>query len=234
MSFQEILDKFAKGFSQIFTGLPSNIGTILASPMTIITLIGLAVIILVLLKAVKTKFDVRMITTIAIALALSVVLSLFKIYQLPQGGSVTLASMVPILLVAYIYGPGVGMLTGFIYGLLTLLINPYILQPVQVLFDYPLPFLCLGIAGFLRTKKLQRSLGAAIAIFLAFVCHVVSGVAFYASYAPAGMSPLVYSIVYNGAYMLPDAIICIIVLYFLPVDRIIRVINKPTMNRKTT
>lgn len=223
MSFQEILNKFVTGFSQIFIGLPSNIGTILASPMTIVTIIGLAVIILVLLKARKTKFDVRMITTIAIALALSVVLSLFKIYQLPQGGSVTLASMVPIILIAYIYGPGVGMLTGFIYGLLTLLINPYILQPVQVLFDYPLPFLCLGIAGFFPKKRL---LGAIIAIFFRFVCHVISGVAFYGSYAPAGMSPLVYSIVYNGSFLLPDTIICLVVLYFLPIDRIIKNVNK--------
>ena len=74
------------------------------------------------------------------------------IYHFPQGGGVTLGAMVPILLLSYIYGPLVGMLSGFLFGILSLFFNPYIMHPIQVLFDYPLPFAVLGLAGFFASK----------------------------------------------------------------------------------
>ena len=158
-----------------------------------------------------------MITRIAIALALATVLKIFRIYHLPQGGSITLGSMVPILIIAFLYGPLIGSLTGFIYGIITLFMDPFILSPVQVLFDYPLPFLVLGVAGFFKNKKI---LGAFIAIFLRFVCHFISGVAFFGSYAPEGMSTVIYSLTVNGSFIAIEGLICLIIIKFLPFERI--------------
>ncbi|MDI6617991.1 MAG: energy-coupled thiamine transporter ThiT [Clostridiales bacterium] len=207
-----------KGFSFI-----KNISEIFSHPVSLIALIGVIILIFVLLHTRKVKLDTKTIAYIGVALALSTILSLIKLYQFPQGGSVTLGAMVPILLMAFLYGPEVGFLTGFLYGIITLIIEPYILHPVQVLFDYPLPFMALGIAGYFKDKKL---LGTIIAIFLRFVCHVISGVVFFAQYAPKGMSPLIYSIGYNGSYLGIDAIICIAIISVLPLKRIYYIINK--------
>ena len=138
-----------------------NFIDILSHPTSIAALFGLIILILATLRVRKVKFTTKIITQIGITLALSTVLSLLKIYQLPQGGSVTFGEMVPILLIALFYGPEMGFLTGFLFGIITLMINPYILQPVQVLFDYPLPFMALGIVGFFRNKWL---LGTIISI----------------------------------------------------------------------
>ena len=86
-------------------------------------------------------------------MALATILDMFKLTKLPNGGSVTLGAMVPIILMALLYGPEVGFLTGFLYGLIKLILGPYILHPLQVLFDYPLPFMALGLAGYFKTTK---------------------------------------------------------------------------------
>ncbi|ETJ29276.1 hypothetical protein Q604_UNBC16179G0001, partial [human gut metagenome] len=92
-------------------------------------------ILLLLIKAKNIKFNPKMSAMIGLTLALTTILDLLKIYHFPQGGGVTLASMVPIILISYIYGPLVGMLTGFLFGILSLFFNPYMLHPIQVLFD---------------------------------------------------------------------------------------------------
>jgi thiamine transporter len=121
------------------------------------------------------------------------------------------------------YGPLVGFLTGFLYGIITLFMDPYILHPVQVLFDYPLPFLALGLAGFFKQNKL---LGTSVAIFGRFICHFISGVAFFGSFAPEGMSPIVYSLFVNGLLVGVEGIICLVIIKFLPIDRIVKATNK--------
>jgi thiamine transporter len=101
--------------------------------------------------------------------------------------------------------------------------DPYILHPVQVLFDYPLPFLALGLAGFFKQNKL---LGTSVAIFGRFICHFISGVAFFGSFAPEGMSPIVYSLFVNGLLVGVEGIICLVIIKFLPIDRIVKATNK--------
>lgn len=195
---------------------------ILSHPTSIAALLGLMILIFATLRVRKVKFTTKIITQIGIALALSTVLSLLKIYQLPQGGSVTFGDMIPILLIALFYGPEMGFLTGFLYGIITLMINPYILQPIQVLFDYPLPFMALGLVGFFRNKWL---LGTIISIFARFLCHFISGVVFFASYAPKGTSPVIYSIVYNASFLSIDAIICIVIMSVLPIKKLYKIAN---------
>ena len=219
MSLKEIFSEFFTKISEIFTSLPQNVSEIMNSPLSLLTLIAFAIILVLMLKAKKIKFNPKMTAMIGLTLALTTILDLLKIYHFPQGGGVTLASMVPIILLSYIYGPLVGMLTGFLFGILSLFFNPYILHPVQVLFDYPLPYLALGIAGFFPNKRI---LGAVTAIFSRYFFHFISGVVFFGSFAPDGMSPWLYSLSVNGLLGLAEGAICIIVLCILPVDLLIK------------
>ncbi|MGG5461934.1 energy-coupled thiamine transporter ThiT [Clostridium sp. B9] len=220
MSFSEIINDFINSFSEINLG--GNFKEIITNPLTLLTLIACLLIFLLLIKSKDIKFDTKMITTIGIALALTTVLNMLKIYKFPQGGGITIGAMVPIILIAFAYGPLVGMLTGFLFGIISLFIDPYILQPVQVLFDYPLPYMALGVAGFFKNHKIS---GAIIAIFLRFVCHFISGVVFFGSYAPEGMSPIIYSLFVNGSLIGADGIICIIILTLLPINRLIKAMS---------
>lgn len=98
----------------------------------------------------------------ALMIACTLVLEQLRIFHMPQGGSVTLGGMVPLLLLAYREGPAVGMLGGGIYGLLNLLQDPFVVHPVQVLFDYPLPYMCMGLAAALpRHRVLSTALAFA-------------------------------------------------------------------------
>lgn len=214
----QIFKDWSEQFSKLFHNLPQNFQEIASNPLSIVTLIGCVLLLIVLVKAKKIKFTPQLIARIGIALALATILKLLRIYHFPQGGSITFGSMVPILLIAFIYGPQVGCLTGFLYGIITLIIDPYILHPVQVLFDYPLPFMALGLAGFFKDK---RYLGTALAVFLRFICHFISGVAFFASSAPQGMSPAIYSLAINGPIVGIEGVICLVIISVLPIKRII-------------
>lgn len=171
----------------------------------------------------RGKITTKILVSSSMLIALTFVLSFIKIYAMPQGGSVTLVAMLPLLLIAFAYGPAVGMLAGFVYGLLHFMISPYIVHPVQVLFDYPLPYLAMGIAGYFQQYRIA---GATAAMFTAFLCHVISGVVFFGSYAPAGMNPLYYSIIYNGSTLLPNLGLILLAIAVLPVGRLISILRK--------
>lgn len=203
--------------------LSKNFAEIFSHPTSLFALLGLILIILFIFKVKKVKFNTKLIAQIGIVLALSTILKIFRIYHLPQGGSITMGSMIPIILMALFYGPEVGFLTGFLYGLITLVLDPYILHPVQVLFDYPLPFIALGLAGYFKNNKI---LGTFIALFGRFICHFISGVVFFGSYAPKGMSPIIYSLAVNGLFMLVEGAICIIIIAILPVKQLSLIVNK--------
>lgn len=216
------LKESLEGLSQI--NLAENLNQIFAQPLGIVAVIALLIIMMVLVRAKKIKFTSRLITHIAVMLALAVVLDFLKIYRMPQGGSITLGGMVPIILISLWYGAEVGMLTGLLFGILSLILGPYVVHPVQLLLDYPLAFLALGTAGFFKSNKL---VGTSIAVLLRFICHVTSGVIFFASYSEGtGHTPLIYSILYNGSFLLVDAIICIVILYLIPIDRLMKNIQK--------
>lgn len=190
---------------------------ILKNPMAGAALIGVLLILFLLLHLRKIKLDARLITQIGMVLALATLIKIFRIYHLPQGGSVTLGSMVPILLMAVTYGPEIGFLTGFLFGVISFVLSPYVLHPVQVLFDYPLPFMALGLAGYFRNRVL---IGTAVAIAGRFICHFISGVAFFASYAPKGMSPVLYSLTVNGIFLGVEGAICLAIMGLLPLSQL--------------
>ena len=199
-----------------------NIFTIIENPTAIIALIGVLVLILFLLYSKKIKLTTKILINISLMLAFAMVLNYLRIYHFPQGGVVTLGGMIPLILISLRYGAGVGALAGFIFGLITILQDPFILHPIQVLFDYPLPFMAMGLAGFFREKIF---FGVIISFTGRFLCHFISGVIFFASYAPEGISPIIYSLTANATYMIPETIICCVILKFLPINRLLSAIK---------
>ncbi|WP_297713362.1 energy-coupled thiamine transporter ThiT [Clostridium sp.] len=208
--------------SNFLATMGENFKTLFSSPLTLITLIGCAILLIAFIKFKSLKFDSKLVARIGLAIALAFILDMLKIYTLPNGGgSISLGSMIPILLISFIYGPSIGLFTGFLFGVLKLIIDPYILNPIQVLFDYPLPFMAVGIAGFFKNKYL----GATLGMLLRFSCHFISGVIFFGSYAPAGMSPIVYSLAVNGFAVGGELLICLVLLAFLPIEKLIKTLK---------
>jgi thiamine transporter len=158
----------------------------------------------------------------AVMLGLATALSMVKLFQMPLGGSVTLCSMLPILLIAYKYGPKWGVGTGLTYGLIQLLLDlgkalAWGLTPTALatsfVFDYLVAFAMLGLAGVYGKGLKQYVAGMSTAVALRFVCHVIAGVTAYASWLPKEWQGhlFLYSLAYNGTFLLPDFAICLAV-----------------------
>ncbi|MCX8180944.1 MAG: energy-coupled thiamine transporter ThiT [Thermofilaceae archaeon] len=173
----------------------------------------------------KRSTKIRVIAEAAVLIALASVLSLYKIYRLPQGGSVTPASMVPILIFAVRRGLKYGVAAGLLFGLIRLYLGMYVVHPVQLLLDYPLAFGALGLAGLFKGKgDIKASVGgAALGIGGRFFSHWLSGVVFFAEYAPAGQHPAIYSAIYNGSYLGVEFIVSAVVMYMLAKAGVLKV-----------
>ncbi len=154
--------------------------------------------------------DTRVLTEAALAVALAFVLGFFVLFKMPFGGSVSL-EMIPLILLALRQGWKVGIVAGAAYGLLDLAIDPYVVHPVQFLLDYPLAFGALGLAGLFQPTARGAVLGATVAVLARFSFHFLSGVVFFASFAPEGFNPYLYSAAYNAAYLVPSLGIAIVV-----------------------
>lgn len=175
--------------------------------------VGVVLVCVVLLVALgfllrRLKLDTRTLVSASLCIALGFILSTLKFYQMPQGGSITPASMLPVMLFAWAFGPVPGIAAGVVYGALQLLQDFYVVHPAQLLLDYIFAFGALGLAGFFRKNLL---LGVLIAGLTRFVFHFISGVVFFGSFAPAGQSVFAYSLVYNASVVLPDTAICLII-----------------------
>lgn len=165
------------------------------------------------------RFNVRMITEGGMMIALSVILSYIKLYQLPNGGSVTAGSMIPLMIFAIRWGVGPGMLVGATYGLIDFILKPYFYHPLQFILDYPLAFGLLGLAGlgYLNNKSDgygKLSIGISLGVMGRAISHTLSGVIFFAEYA-GDQNPWVYSMVYNMTYLVPELIISLLVLMLI-------------------
>lgn len=144
----------------------------------------------------------------AVMIAAAVALSYIRLFKMPQGGSVTLGSMVPILLISLRHGTRWGVTAGVLTGLIQYLQDPYMAHPIQFLLDYPIAFGLLGLAGLARGRSwVVAAWLAPFALGGRFLAHVTAGAVFFAEYAPAGQNPWLYSIIYNGSYMLPELVI---------------------------
>ncbi|MCG1021896.1 energy-coupled thiamine transporter ThiT [Sutcliffiella horikoshii] len=155
----------------------------------------------------------------------------------PQGGSIAI-SMVPIFIMAFRWGLKGGILSGFVLGLLQIVTgNFYGVDPVQIFLDYIVAFVVLGFAGVVAKQVVNASkednlkkliLFVAVAIFLAcllrFSAHFVAGMIFFGHFAPEGQPVWLYSLIYNGSYMLPSFVVTTVVTVLLikTVPRIFR------------
>lgn len=158
------------------------------------------------------KLSIRQLTSCAMAIALGTILSNFKLIDFPWGGSATLLSMLVICLPGYWFGLGAGLMTGVAYGVLQLLIDPYVLYPLQLIVDYLLAFGALGLSGLFTNAKNGIFKGYLTGVLGRYVFAVISGWIFFGSYAWEGWPALPYSLVYNGIYIFAEAAITLIVL----------------------
>lgn len=164
---------------------------------------------------------VRVLAESGLSIALCVVLGLLSIWQMPQGGSVSLV-MLPLFVLSLRRGLLVGAAAGSLYGVVDFMLKPYFVHPVQLLLDYPVAFAACGLAGLLATswrqsagsgriaEGLWRAVlpGIALGSMARYVAHVLSGLVFFSSYAvEAGQAPLIYSAAYNS-FVLVSAVAC--------------------------
>lgn len=182
----------------------------------VVVIILLLIVIAALLRhrnaAKKAAFTTKQLVYSAAAIALAVVCSMIKLFEMPMGGSVTLLSMLFIVLIAYWYGPYVGIMTAVAYGLVQFVTEPIFYTIPQMLLDYPLAFGALGLAGFFHKKKWGLQIGYVVGVLGRFFFSTLSGIVFFAAYAPEGMSPVLYSVGYQASYLLPEMVVtlCII------------------------
>ena len=161
-------------------------------------------------------------TESAVMLAFASVLSVLKIIDMPYGGSVTAFSMLPLLIIAYRYGTRWGLLTAFTYGLIQMLLGMdnlayatgFVPVVMIILFDYLVAFVVLGLGGIFRRNGLSQgmslSLAAVFTGLLRYLCHVWTGCTVWAELSVPTTETLVFSLSYNGAYMLPEIIILVL------------------------
>ncbi|HAT83604.1 MAG TPA: hypothetical protein DCS37_01705, partial [Clostridiales bacterium] len=151
--------------------------------------------------------DTRSIVYGAISIALSFALSYAKLFELPQGGSVTFASLLPLMIYCCMFGTRRGLIVCTIYGVLQALQDPFIIHPMQFLLDYPLAFGLIGVSGIFMEKGLFKDkkvvaflLGGVLAVVLRYACHVCSGVFAFADYADLDKydTAIAYSMAYNS------------------------------------
>ena len=167
-------------------------------------------------KDIGTASATKSIAFAGVSVALSFALSYIKLFSLPQGGSVTLASMLPLIIYAYIFGARKGLFAGVIYGVLQCLQSPQIYQPMQVLLDYPIAFGAIGLAGivknlnFLKTPLVKFIFGASLACIGRYVAHFISGYYVFSSWAMEGYSALSWSLVYNLFVVAELAVILVV------------------------
>ena len=163
----------------------------------------------------------------AMMVALATVLSIFKIIDMPYGGSVTIASMLPMIILAYRQGVVWGLGSGLVYAAIQQLLGLSTLSYVTgwqsvlavIMLDYIVAFAVVGFGGiFRKLARTQRSAlmaGAGLVSLLRYVCHVIAGATVWVGLSIPNEAALIYSIGYNATYMLPEAIILIAVAYYL-------------------
>ena len=150
-------------------------------------------------------------------IALAFILSYIRLYRMPQGGSITPGSMLPIILYSIIFGPVAGITAGVSYGFLQFLQDGGVIHWAQLFLDYPLAFGFLGIAGMVpRNFNIRTRIvaGTLLAVIGRGAMHVLSGAIFFAEYA-GDANPWIYSIIYNGTFLSIEAGLAIVIAVML-------------------
>lgn len=164
-----------------------------------------AVIVPTFIFGKKHVSDTKSIVYGAMCIAMSFALSYIRFLELPQGGSITFASLVPMMIYSYMFGIRKGVLLGAVYGLFQFIQSPWFYHPIQFLLDYPIAFMAIGITGIFHELKilddkrpLQFALGALIGVILRYFSHVVSGIYVFGSGDPDNYGAVAWSFLYNS------------------------------------
>ena len=166
------------------------------------------------------KVSTKTLVTSALLVALSIVLNQITFFQMPQGGSVSPFSMLPIVLCAYFFGTRRAVMCGMCVGMIDLIFKPYVIHPVQLLLDYPLAFGAIGFAGLIFKLKKDGIIPAyLVGVLGRYICAVLSGVIFFGAYAPEGFNALTWSLWYNLTYLAIEAVITVVILLIPSVRR---------------
>ena len=205
-------------FSFLFTELEEAV-TNTVTIISIITVVA-SIISLIIVCSLKGKFDTRKLVYASVTIALSFALSYVKVKVGPEGGSVTLMSVVPIFLFSYTFGWVYGLFCGIIYGLLQFLQSPYMFTWATFFLDYALAYGAIFMASVF--KKLFKNnvapvvLGLISTYLLRLIFATMSGIMYFdAGWVSSGYptnNAFIYSLCYNLAYLIPDMIICLIFL----------------------
>ncbi len=175
----------------------------------------------------KSSKTTRALIESAMMVALATVLSIFKIIEMPYGGSVTIASMLPVIILSYRHGMGWGLGGGLVFAVVQQLLGLKSLSYFTtwrsvlaiILLDYIIAFTVVGLGGvFRRAMKSQRlalTSGAILASVLRYICHCISGSTVWVGLSIPDEAAILYSLGYNATYMLPEAIVLSAVAYYI-------------------
>ncbi|MGG2466505.1 energy-coupled thiamine transporter ThiT [Paraclostridium bifermentans] len=195
----------------------------------VIIIISLVILFMYAKDINKKKFSTKEIVMIAMFSAISFILYMIQFIRYPQGGGITLFSMLPTMLLAILYGREAGLTGGLIFGLLKLLNGAYVVHPAQFLLDYILSNMALGLAGeFGREKKSDMFKGCLFASSLSVLISIISGVVYFGQYAPEGMNIVLYSCIYNISSAGVEGLLSSLILVLLPIKRFQKVLKLST------
>ena len=198
------------------------------------TSIALIVILLIAVGVMlaRKKLATQDIAYAGVAISISFVLSFLKVTPVLYGGSITLASLAPLLIYAYYFGFAKALVCGLIYGLLQFIQDPYILTPATFSLDYLLAFASVSVMGLFSKASLNAktvTLGTTLSILCRFVMHFISGILYFNHGSiwvnlPAN-SAVSYSLLYQTVYLIPDLVICLAVMLVLLKTRVLEQIK---------
>lgn len=199
----------------------------IVSVAAVIVILIIAALLVGYYKKHSNKLTTKQLVYSSAAIAIAMVTSLIKLLPMPMGGSITLLSMLFIVLIGYWYGPAVGIMTGVAYGLLQFAIEPIFYTIPQMLVDYPLAFGALGIAGFFCNSKNGLTKGYIAGVLGRYFFAFWSGLIFFGTYAASyNMSAPIYSLLYNGSYLMAEAVITLILINIPPVKKSLQYMKK--------
>lgn len=215
-----------------FVALPDD-ATDTFELISIITL-ALTIIVTLLLARFSKKLNTKKLTISAMLISLSFVLSFIKIKIAPQGGSVTLLSMVPVLLACYFGGFSLGLFIGFVFAILQFISSPWVLTIETFLLDYILAYTAICLAPSFKKIVKNQTVGLLLGTLLVYViriiCHVLSGMIIFSFGIISDGFPVdnafIYSFIYNITYLVPDMILSMIGLVFISKSQIIKTVEK--------
>lgn len=197
--------------------LQNFFGSLVGQIATIVIIVALMILVAI---TDKKKMDISIMIKTAMLIAIAYVLNQLTLFRMPQGGSVTPFSMLFIVLVGYLFGPKQGVLAGVVFGLLDLLIKPYVIHPIQLILDYPLAFGALGLGSLLRNQKHGLLKTYLFGILGRFIISSISGIIFFLDSTNGVIPGLITAIGYNFTYIAAEGCITIVILLVPQINKL--------------